>query len=58
MSSGKIQIHSRLLMDDITTTTETIVQTSNLDKLIRKLHWAVLYEKVEKHRALVIVKEK
>ena len=56
-SSGKIQVNSRLLMDDIITTTETIVQTSYfLDKLIRKLHWAGLYEKVKKCRALVIVK--
>ena len=48
---------SRLLMDDITTTTETLVQTSYLlDKLIPKLHWAGLYEKVEKCRALVIIK--
>ena len=44
-------------MDDITTTTETMVQTSYLlDKLIPKLHWAGLYEKVEKCRALVIIK--
>ena len=44
-------------MDDITTTTETIVQTSYLlDKLIRKLHWPGLYEGVEKCRVLVIVK--
>ena len=57
LSSGNLQVNSRLLMDDITTTTETIVQTSYLlDKLVRKLHWAGLYEKVEKCRALVIVK--
>ena len=37
--------------------TETMVQTSYLlNKLIRKLHWAGLYEKVEKCRALVIIK--
>ena len=57
LSSGNLQVNSRLLMDDITTTTETMVQTSYLlDKLIRKLHWAGLYEKVEKCRALVIIK--
>ena len=55
--SGNLQVNSRLLMDDITTTTETMVQTSYLlDKLIPKLHWAGLYEKVEKCRALVIIK--
>ena len=44
--SGNLQVNSRLLMDDITTTTETMVQTSYLlDKLIPKLHWAGLYEK-------------
>ena len=57
LSSGNVQVNSRLLMDDITTTTETMVQTSYLlNKLIRKLHWAGLYEKVEKCRALVIIK--
>ena len=44
-------------MDDITTTTETIVQTSHLlGKMIKKLNWAGLYEKVPKCRALVIIK--
>ena len=44
-------------MDDITTTTETIVQTNYLlGKLIPKLNWAGLYEKVAKCRALVMIK--
>ena len=55
--SGNLQVNSRLLMNDITMTTETMAQTSYLlDKLIPKLHWVGLYEKVEKCRALVIIK--
>ena len=35
LSSGNVQVNSRLLMDDITTTTETMVQTSYLlNKLV------------------------
>ena len=57
LASGNIQVNSRLFMDDITTTTETIVQTSYLlGKMIKKLNWAGLYEKVPKCRALVIIK--
>ena len=57
LASGKVQVNSRLFMDDITTTTETMVQTSYLlEKLIKKLNWGGLYEKVPKCRALVIIK--
>ena len=57
LASGNVQVNSRLFMDDITTTTETIVQTSYLlEKLIKKLNWAGLYEKIPKCRALVIIK--
>ena len=57
LASGIVQVNSRLFMDDITTTTETMVQTSYLlEKLIKKLNWGGLYEKVPKCRALVIIK--
>ena len=59
LSSGHYQVNSRLLMDDITTTTETIVQTRVLiDKLVEKLDWGGLTAKPEKCRALVIIKGK
>ena len=59
LASGNVQVNSRLFMDDITTTTETIVQTSYLlEKMVKKLNWAGLYEKVPKCRALVIIKGK
>ena len=43
-------------MDDITTTTETFVQSYLLGKMIKKLNLAGLHEKVPKCRALVIIK--
>ena len=55
--SGQQQENSRLFMDDLNTTTETIVQTSYL---LRKLEiifeWAGLDFKQEKCRALIIIK--
>merc|ERR1712228_8652 len=43
LSSGQCQVNSRLFMDDIVTTTETMVQTSLLvDKLVGKLDYAGL----------------
>ena len=55
--SGQQQENSRLFMDDLNTTTETIVQTSYL---LRKLeiifNWAGLDFKQEKCRALIIIK--
>ena len=59
LSSGQIQVNSRLLMDDITTTTETIVQTRELiKKLLEKIEWSGMEAKPEKCRALVIIKGK
>ena len=59
MSSGLRQINSRLFMDDIATTTETLVQTKYLlEKLNEKLNWARLTIKPEKCRSLVIIKGK
>ena len=56
-TSGQQQENSRLFMDDLTTTTETIVQSSYL---LRKLEiifdWAGLDFKQEKCRALIIIK--
>ena len=55
--SGQQQENSRLFMDDLNTTTETVVQTRYL---LRKLQiifdWAGLDFKLEKCRALVIIK--
>ena len=55
--SGQQQENSKLFMDDLTTTTETIVQTSYL---LRKFEiifdWAGLDFKQEKCRALIIIK--
>ena len=57
--SGQRQRNSRLLMDDITSTTENLVQTKYLlDKLMAKLKWAGLSAKPEKCRSLVIIKGK
>ena len=59
LSSGQCQVNSRLFMDDIVTTTETVVQTSLLiNKLIGKLDYAGLTVKPEKCRSLVIFKGK
>ena len=56
-SSGQRQANSRLFMDDITTTTETVPQTRCLlQKLSEKLNWAGLKARGDKCRALVIVK--
>ena len=59
LSSGHYQVNSRLFMDDITTTTETIVQTRSLiNKLVEKLDWGGMVAKPEKCRALIIWKGK
>ena len=51
------EANSRLFMDDITTTVETVPQTRYLlNKLVEKLNWAGLRIKPEKCRALVIIK--
>ena len=56
-STGQRQANSRLFMDDITTTTETVPQTRHLlEKLADKLNWAGLRIKPEKCRSLVIFK--
>ena len=50
-SSGQRQVNSRLFMDDITTTTETVPQTKYLlEKLSERLNWAGLKVKAEKCR--------
>ena len=47
-SSGQRQCNSRLFMDDITTTTETVPQTKHLlEKMIEKLNWAGLTVKFD-----------
>ncbi len=57
--SGQRQVNSRLFMDDITTTTETVPQTKSLlMKITDKLEWAGLKVRAEKCRSLVIVKGK
>ena len=59
LSSGQYQVNSRLFMDDIVTSTETMVQTSSLiSKLVEKLDYAGLTAKPEKCRSLVIYKGK
>ena len=56
-SSGQQQENSRLFMDDLNTTTETIVQTRHLlIKLQIIFDWAGLGFKTEKCRALIIIK--
>ena len=56
-STGQRQVNSRLFMDDITTTTETVPQTKYLlASLSEKLNWAGLRIKPEKCRSLVIIK--
>ena len=50
--SGQQQVNSRLFMDDIATTTETLVQTKYLlDKMAEKLDWAELEVRPEKCRS-------
>ena len=54
-SSGQRQCNSRMFMDDITTTTETVPQTKHLlKKVIEILNLAGLTVKFVKCRALVI----
>ena len=56
-SSGQRQANSRLLMDDIATTTETVPQTNILlQKVSEKLKWAELEARAHKCRSLVIFK--
>ena len=58
-ASGQRQVNSRLFMDDITTTTETVPQTNSLlNSIARKLEWAGLKVRAEKCRSLVIIKGK
>ena len=57
--SGQQQVNARLFMDDITTTTETVVQTRHLlRELGSKLEWGKLKVKPEKCRSLIISKGK
>ena len=57
MLSGQRQVNCRLFMDDIATTTETLVQMKYLlQKLEEKLNWAGLTIKPEKCRSLVLIK--
>ena len=56
-SSGQRQANSRLLMDDIATTTETVPQTNILlQKVSEKMKWAELEARAHKCRSLVIFK--
>ena len=59
MRSGQEQRNSRLFMDDVATTTETLVQTKHLlDKMAEKFEWAGLDVRPDKCRSLVIIKGK
>ena len=59
VSSGQRQLNSRLFMDDITTTTETVPQTKVLlQKISEKFTWAGLKVRADKCRSLVIFKGK
>ena len=52
-------MNSRLFMDDITTTTETVPQTKVLlQKISEKFKWAGLKVRADKCRSLVIFKGK
>ena len=54
---GKPLLNSRLFVDDIATTTETVPQTKDLlNKLSEKLNWAGLSVKANKCRSLIIIK--
>ena len=56
-SSGQRQANSRLFMDDITITTETVPQTKCLlQKLSEKFRWAGMKVRANKCRSLVILK--
>ena len=56
-ASGQQQVNSRLFMDDIATTTKTLVQTKHLlDRVDKKLREAGLEVKSEKCRSLVLIK--
>ena len=58
-ATGQRQENTRLFMDDLTTTTETITQTQHLlDQTYSKLEWGRLKVKAEKCRSLVILKGK
>ena len=58
-SSGQRQANSRLFMDDITGTTETVPQSRYLlDSTEKKLKWAGLSARAKKCRSLVIIKGK
>ena len=58
-SSGQRQANSRLFVDDIAITTETVPQTKELlNKLSEKLNWAGLNVKASKCRSLMIIKGK
>ncbi len=55
-SSGVQQENTRLFMDDITTTTETVAQTHHLlGKLSKMLQWGRLEVKIPKCRSLVLM---
>ena len=57
MESGQQEENSRLFMDDINTTTETIVQSKYLlTALVEKLDWAKLTAKPAKCRCLILNK--
>ena len=59
VSSGQRQLNSRLFMDDITTTTETVPQTKVLlQKISEKFTWAGLKVRTDKCTSLVIFKGK
>ena len=58
-SSGQRQANSRLFMDDIASTTETVPQTKYLlNSTDSKLKWAGLSARAKKCRSLVIIKGK
>ena len=58
-SSGQRQANSRLFMDDIASTTETVPQTRYLlSSTDSKLKWAGLSARAKKCRSLVIIKGK
>ena len=58
-SSGQRQANSRLFMDDINGTTETVPQTRYLlNSLDGKLKWAGLSARAKKCRSMVIIKGK
>ena len=57
--TGQQQENARLFMDDIATTTATLVQTKYLlENLTRKLEWGGLEVRPDKCRSLVLIKGK